>query len=204
MLHELTLSGLTSKLATKEVSSREAMQACLDRIAAVDGQVNAFMSIDRDDALGQADAADAALAKGNTHTAQPLLGVPISLKDLFCAKGQPANCSSKILGDFHSPYDGTAVRKLRDAGAVLFGRVNMDEFAMGSSTENSAFGRSNNPWDLERVPGGSSGGCAASVASRPRRSSSRTSIVSRTPSSATSPRRSGTRRASWRARRHQG
>ncbi len=158
MLHELTLSGLTSKLASKEVSSRDAMQACLDRIAAVDGQVNAFMSIDRDDALSQADAADAALAKGNTHIAQPLLGVPISLKDLFCAKGQPANCSSKILGDFHSPYDGTAVRKLRDAGAVLFGRVNMDEFAMGSSTENSAFGRSNNPWDLERVPGGSSGG----------------------------------------------
>ncbi len=142
------------------------MQACLDRIAAVDGQVNAFMSIDRDDALGQADAADAALAKGNTHAAQPLLGVPISLKDLFCAKGQPANCSSKILGDFSSPYDGTVVRKLRDAGAVLFGRVNMDEFAMGSSTENSAFGRSNNPWDLERVPGGSSGGCAASVAAQ--------------------------------------
>ncbi|MBT4227235.1 MAG: Asp-tRNA(Asn)/Glu-tRNA(Gln) amidotransferase subunit GatA, partial [Verrucomicrobia bacterium] len=166
MLHELTLSGLTSKLASKEVSSRDAMQACLDRIAAVDGQVNAFMSIDRDDALSQADAADAALAKGNTHIAQPLLGVPISLKDLFCAKGQPANCSSKILGDFHSPYDGTAVRKLRDAGAVLFGRVNMDEFAMGSSTENSAFGRSNNPWDLERVPGGSSGGCAASVAAQ--------------------------------------
>ena len=123
MLHELTLSGLTAKLAAKEVSSLEAMQACLDRIDAVDGQVNAFMSIDRDDALGQADAADAALAKGNTHAAQPLLGVPISLKDLFCAKGQPVNCSSKILGDFLSPYDGTVVRKLRDAGAVLFGRL---------------------------------------------------------------------------------
>ena len=166
MLYELTLSGLTAKLAAKEVSSREAMQACLDRIDAVDGQVNAFMSIDRDDALGQADAADAALAKGNTHAAQPLLGVPIALKDLFCAKGQPANCSSKILGDFRSPYDGTVVRKLREAGAVLFGRLNMDEFAMGSSTENSAFGRTNNPWDLERVPGGSSGGCAASVAAQ--------------------------------------
>ena len=164
MLHELTLSGLTAKLAAKEVSSREAMQACLDRIDAVDGQVNAFMSIDRDDALGQADAADAALAKGNTHAAQPLLGVPIALKDLFCAKGQPANCSSKILGDFRSPYDGTVVRKLREAGAVLFGRLNMDEFAMGSSTENSAFGVTRNPLDPTRVPGGSSGGSAAAVA----------------------------------------
>ncbi len=166
MLHELTLSGLTAKLAAKEVRARDAMKACLDRIDAVDGQVNAFMSIDRDDALGQADAADAALANGSTHADKPLLGVPVSLKDLFCAKDQPANCSSKILGDFRSPYDGTVVRKLRDAGAVLFGRVNMDEFAMGSSTENSAFGRSNNPWDLERVPGGSSGGCAAAVAAQ--------------------------------------
>jgi len=106
------------------------------------------------------------LAKGDTHAAKPLLGVPISLKDIFCAKGQPVNCSSKILGDFCSPYDATVVRKLRDAGAVLFGRVNMDEFAMGSSTENSAFGRSHNPWDLERVPGGSSGGSAAAVAAQ--------------------------------------
>ena len=166
MPHELTLSGLTAKLAAKEVSSREAMQACIDRIDAVDDQVNAFMSIDRDNALGQADAADVALAKGATHAGQPLLGVPVSLKDLFCAKGQPANCSSRILGDFRSPYDGTVVRKLRDAGAVLFGRLNMDEFAMGSSTENSAFGRTNNPWDLERVPGGSSGGSAAAVAAQ--------------------------------------
>ena len=166
MLHELTLSALTAKLAAGEVSAREAMQACLDRIDAVDDRVNAFISLDRDDALGQADAADDRLAKGDTHVAKPLLGVPISLKDIFCAKGQPVNCSSKILGDFRSPYDATVVRKLRDAGAVLFGRVNMDEFAMGSSTENSAFGRSHNPWDLERVPGGSSGGSAAAVAAQ--------------------------------------
>ena len=166
MLHELTLSALTAKLAAGEVSAREAMQACLDRIDAVDDRVNAFISLDRDDALGQADAADERLAKGDTHAAKPLLGVPISLKDIFCAKGQPVNCSSKILGDFRSPYDATVVRKLRDAGAVLFGRVNMDEFAMGSSTENSAFGRSHNPWDLERVPGGSSGGSAAAVAAQ--------------------------------------
>ena len=166
MLHELTLSALTAKLAAGEVSAREAMQACLDRVDAVDDRVNAFISLDRDDALGQADAADERLAKGDTHAAKPLLGVPISLKDIFCAKGQPVNCSSKILGDFRSPYDATVVRKLRDAGAVLFGRVNMDEFAMGSSTENSAFGRSHNPWDLERVPGGSSGGSAAAVAAQ--------------------------------------
>lgn len=166
MLHELTLSALTAKLAAGEVSAREAMQACLDRIDAVDDRVNAFISLDRDDALGQADAADERLAKGDTHVAKPLLGVPISLKDIFCAKGQPVNCSSKILGNFRSPYDATVVRRLRDAGAVLFGRVNMDEFAMGSSTENSAFGRSHNPWDLERVPGGSSGGSAAAVAAQ--------------------------------------
>ena len=126
MLHKLTLTGLTAKLATREVSSREAMQACLDRIDAVDDQVNAFMSIDRDDALGQADAVDAALAKGATHAGQPLLGVPVSLKVLFCVKGQPVNCSSKILGDFRSPYDGTVVCKLRDAGAVLVGRMTID------------------------------------------------------------------------------
>jgi len=166
MLHELTLSVLTTKLAAGEVSAREAMQACIDRIDAVDDRVNAFMSLDRADALAQADAADAALVKGDTHDGKPLLGVPISLKDLFCAKGHPVNCSSRILADFHSPYDSTVVRKLHEAGAVLFGRVNMDEFAMGSSTENSAFGRSHNPWDLECVPGGSSGGSAAAVAAQ--------------------------------------
>jgi len=163
ILHELTIGELTKKLASKEVSSREAMQACLDRIDQVDEKINAFISLDREDALGQADAADTALAKGASHTEQPLLGVPVSLKDIFCVKGQPANSASKILGDFRSPYDGSVVQKLKQAGAIIFGRVNMDEFAMGSSTENSAFGRTCNPWDLDRVPGGSSGGCAASV-----------------------------------------
>ena len=163
ILHELTIGELTKKLASKEVSSREAMQACLDRIDEVDEKINAFISLDREDALGQADAADTALAKGASHTEQPLLGVPVSLKDIFCVKGQPANSASKILGDFRSPYDGSVVQKLKQAGAINFGRVNMDEFAMGSSTENSAFGRTCNPWDLDRVPGGSSGGCAASV-----------------------------------------
>ena len=163
ILHELTIGELTKKLASKEVSSREAMQSCLDRIDEVDEKINAFISLDREDALGQADAADTALAKGASHTEQPLLGVPVSLKDIFCVKDQPANSASKILGDFRSPYDGSVVQKLKQAGAIIFGRVNMDEFAMGSSTENSAFGRTCNPWDLDRVPGGSSGGCAASV-----------------------------------------
>ena len=163
MIYELTIDELTSKLASKEISSREAMQACLDRIDAVDGSINAFISLDRDDALAQAEEADVLLAKGSNHDEQPLLGVPISLKDIFCVKNQPANCASKILGDFSSPYEGSVISKLKQAGAVIFGRVNMDEFAMGSSTENSAFGRSSNPWDLDRVPGGSSGGCAASV-----------------------------------------
>ena len=161
MLHELTLSGLTAKLAAKEVSSREAMQACLDRIDAVDGQVNAFMSIDRDDALGQADAADATLAKEDTHAAQQLLGVPISLKDLFCAKGQPANCSSKILGDFRSPYDGTVVRKLRDAGAVLIAKLATGEFAQGDRWYR---GRTKNPWNIEEGSSGSSAGPGSATA----------------------------------------
>ena len=166
MIYELTIDELTSKLASKEISSREAMQACLDRIDAVDGSINAFISLDRDDALAQAEEADVLLAKGSNHDEQPLLGVPISLKDIFCVKNQPANCASKILGDFSSPYEGSVISKLKQAGAVIFGRVNMDEFAMGSSTENSAFGRSSNPWDLDRVPGGSSGGCAASVVAK--------------------------------------
>ena len=166
MIQNLSLCGLAARLDAREVSAREVMQSCLDRIGAIDGKVNAFISLDRDDALAQADAADIAFAKGESRESRPLLGVPVSLKDIFCVRDQPLNCASKILGDFRSPYDATVVQKLRDAGAVVFGRVNMDEFAMGSSTENSAFGRSRNPWDLERVPGGSSGGCAAAVAAQ--------------------------------------
>lgn len=166
MLNELTIAGLSAKLAAREASSREAMQACLDRIDQVDDRLHAFLSVDREDALAQADDADRQLAKGKTHSEKPLLGVPVSLKDVLAVKGQPLNCASRILDTFVSPYDATVVEKLKAAGAVLFGRVNMDEFAMGSSTENSAFGRTGNPWDLGRVPGGSSGGSAASVAAR--------------------------------------
>ena len=140
------------------------MQACLDRIQRVDGTIRAFISLDSADALAQADAADKLLSNGGENTNRPLLGIPIAVKDVLAVKGQPLNCASKILGNFVSPYDATAIEKLKAAGAILFGRLNMDEFAMGSSTENSAFGLTRNPWDTARIPGGSSGGSAAALA----------------------------------------
>lgn len=163
MLNQLTLTEVTAKLAKREVSARAVMQACLEQIQRVEGATRAFLSYDAEDALRQADVADQALAAGQTHAQRALLGVPVAIKDVIAVKGQPLNCGSKILGKFISPYDATVTQKLRSAGAVVFGRLNMDEFAMGSSTENSAFQVTTNPWDVLRTPGGSSGGSAAAV-----------------------------------------
>ena len=118
--HTLTIHELTAKLSAKQITAREAIQACLDRIAAVDGCLNAFNSHDADDALAQADAADTAIAAGES---KPLLGVPIAIKDVIAVKGQLLTCSSKILGEFNSPYEATVITKLRDAGAIIFGRL---------------------------------------------------------------------------------
>ena len=161
-LNQLTAGELAGTIRRKEASARQATEACLNRIRQVDGQVKAFLSYDEADALAQADAADRAVAAGEAAH-RPLLGVPIAIKDVLAVRNQPLGCASKILAGYTSPFDATVITRLREAGAIVFGRLNMDEFAMGSSTENSAFFTTRNPWDLERIPGGSSGGSAAAV-----------------------------------------
>lgn len=156
-LHELSIHELRGRLRRGEVSAREVTQSLLDRISRVDDKLKAYLWLNADDALRQADAAD-------VKSDKPLAGVPIAVKDVLNVAGQPCTCGSKILKGHTSVYDATVVRQLRDAGAIILGRTNMDEFAMGSSTENSSWGVTRNPWDLERIPGGSSGGSAAAVA----------------------------------------
>jgi aspartyl-tRNA(Asn)/glutamyl-tRNA(Gln) amidotransferase subunit A len=156
------VTDLAAQLATKKISSVELMQAVLARTKAVDSKVQAFNSFDEADALAQARASDARRAAG--QASGPLDGIPIGIKDVISVAGQPLTASSRMLANFVSPYDATVTRKLKEAGAICWGRLNLDEFAMGSSTENSAFKSTSNPWDLTRVPGGSSGGSAAALA----------------------------------------
>lgn len=154
---------LADLVHTRAVSAVEVTQAHLDRIAAVDDRVHAFLHVDSAGALAAAGAVDAALATGNAPVSA-LAGVPLALKDVFTSTDMPTTCGSRILAGWRSPYDATVTSRLRDAGIPVLGKTNMDEFAMGSSTENSAYGVTKNPWDLGRVPGGSSGGSAAAVA----------------------------------------
>jgi len=161
-LNTLTAHELRDMLKAREVSSREVTQAVLDRISAVEDRVCAYVTVTGDQALEAAQAADERMARG--EEAGPLAGIPVAIKDNMCTKGVLTTCSSRILYNFVPPYDATAVELLAKVGAVMVGKTNLDEFAMGSSTENSAFFTTHNPWDLTRVPGGSSGGSAAAVA----------------------------------------
>ena len=163
-LHEKTAAELGECLAQGEASAVEIAEAFVARATAVDEKVHAFLHRDDEDFLAQAKRSDERRANGQSRGA--LDGVPVALKDVISMKGQPLTAASRILENYVSPYDATAVVKLKEAGALVWGRLNLDEFAMGSSTENSAFGATHNPWDLSRVPGGSSGGSAAAVAAR--------------------------------------
>ena len=160
-LYELTIHEAQELLRRGEISAVELTQAVIERIVEVDNQVKAYLTVTPESALEQAQKADRRRAAGEDH---PLLGVPLAIKDVICTKGVVTTCGSKILEDFIPPYNATVIEHLRRQGAVILGKTNMDEFAMGSSTENSAYFPTRNPWDLSRVPGGSSGGSAAALA----------------------------------------
>ena len=160
-LYELTIGDAHNLLRKKEITSQELTRAVFDRIAAVEGKVDAYISLSEELAMAQAEHADSVIAGGECSQ---LTGIPLGVKDLICTRNLPTTCGSKILDDFLPPYDATVIHKLKAAGAVIVGKLNMDEFAMGSSTENSGIKVTRNPWDPDRIPGGSSGGSAAAVA----------------------------------------
>lgn len=160
-LHELTIEKAHRLLKQKDISSQELTRAVLGRMDTIDEKIGAYITVARETAMTQAELADKAIGEGNIS---PLTGIPLAIKDLICTKNLRTTCASKILENFIPPYDATVIRKLKRAGAVILGKTNMDEFAMGSSTENSSIKLTHNPWDLTRIPGGSSGGSAAAVA----------------------------------------
>ena len=162
-MHQLTIAEIIRGLRDKQFSSVEITSHLLERIQQLDSHYNSFISVTGEQALKEAAAADARLAAGN---APALCGIPIAHKDIFCTRGVRTSCGSKMLDNFVPPYDATVVENFQQAGAVSLGKTNMDEFAMGSSNESSFYGPVKNPWDLERVPGGSSGGSAAAVAAQ--------------------------------------
>jgi len=160
-LYQLSIHELQEKIKKGDVTATQVTQSVFDRIDAVEDKVRAYIRLMKDEAFAAAANADEDIKKGDI---KPLTGIPIALKDIVCTKGHITTCGSHILHNFVPPYDATVVEKLRDAGAIFIGKANMDEFAMGSSTETSYFGPTRNPWDLERIPGGSSGGSAAALA----------------------------------------